>query len=57
MPLSPLGEKVARSGAFISRCGPGEGVPASRFTYFPCSRFATRNAPTPTSRPATASAV
>jgi len=24
--LSPLGERVARIGAFISRCGPGEGV-------------------------------
>jgi hypothetical protein len=26
-PLSPLGERVARDGAFISRRGPGEGVP------------------------------
>ena len=24
--LSPLGERVARDGAFISRCGTGEGV-------------------------------
>ena len=28
MPLSPLGERVARDGAFISRRGTGEGVPA-----------------------------
>jgi hypothetical protein len=28
MPLSLLGERVARDGAFISRRGPGEGVPA-----------------------------
>ena len=28
MPLSPLGERVARDGAFISRRGPGKGVPA-----------------------------
>ena len=28
MPLSPLGERVARDGAFISRSGSGEGVPA-----------------------------
>ena len=26
-PLSPLGEGVAHDGAFISRRGPGEGVP------------------------------
>jgi hypothetical protein len=26
MPLSPLGERVAREGAFISRSGTGEGV-------------------------------
>ena len=26
-PLSPLGERVAHDGAFISRRGPGEGVP------------------------------
>jgi hypothetical protein len=26
-PPSPLGEKVARDGVFISRRGPGEGVP------------------------------
>jgi hypothetical protein len=26
-PLSPLGERVARDGVFISRRGPGEGVP------------------------------
>ena len=25
--LSPLGERVARDGVFISRRGPGEGVP------------------------------
>jgi hypothetical protein len=24
--LAPLGEKVARNGVLISRCGPGEGV-------------------------------
>jgi hypothetical protein len=28
MPLSPLGERVACDGVFISRSGPGEGVPA-----------------------------
>jgi hypothetical protein len=28
MPLSPLGERVACEGAFISRSGSGEGVPA-----------------------------
>jgi hypothetical protein len=28
MPLSPLGERVARDGVFISRRGPCEGVPA-----------------------------
>ena len=26
-PLSPLGERVAHNGVFISRRGPGEGVP------------------------------
>jgi hypothetical protein len=26
-PLSPLGERVAHDGVFISRRGPGEGVP------------------------------
>ena len=26
-PLSPLGERVARTGVFFSRGGPGEGVP------------------------------
>jgi len=29
--LSPLGERVDRDGAFISRRGPGEGVRAGRF--------------------------
>jgi hypothetical protein len=28
MPLSPLGERGAREGDFISRSGSGEGVPA-----------------------------
>ena len=28
MPLSPLGERGAREGAFISRSGQGERVPA-----------------------------
>jgi hypothetical protein len=29
--LSPLGERVARDGDFISRRGPGEGVPVRYF--------------------------
>ena len=38
-PLSPLGERVAHDGVFISRRGPGEGVPIFMAAKDLCSRL------------------